>query len=472
MYRTVAVGLLIFVLYGCSGGSSGLPDSNSAAGEAIALTAGADNPRVAINFARALAVTDSGVHAVWVQGLDSGSVWYRRSLDHGASWEPPVRLGDAKLPQEGMATIAAAGDAIFVAWHDLRPPNPRILLRRSLDGGQSWAPAKVLVDGPAAVFPSLAALGDAVQLVFANTPAGEQVQELYASRSENRGEDWSKPELLSTIPYASFVPHAGLGEQGGYAAWVDYQDANEEVYFRRWTPSGGWQPSQRITENAADSWAAQMAAYGDQVHITWFDRRGTSIQGEGVEKMLNDALTLIGQNPDPIPVRTANVYYLPSLIERLEQKRQAIAAAAPRWITAGGDPGRLNVILKDAEEAERDWNGGWEIYYRRSDDGGRTFGPEQRLTNAAGASQRPSIAVDGKSVYIAWFDARGMDPEIYLRSSADGGSTWGDELRITNAPGASTYPTVAVDNEYVHVLWTDSRTGSTEVYYVRMNRPK
>ena len=108
-------------------------------------------------------------------------------------------------------------------------------MRRSLDAGASWEPARVVVDGPAASFPSLAALGDSVQLVFANTPPGERLQEIHATRSEDRGETWSAPERISTIPYASFVPHAGIGEDGGYAVWVDYQDANEEIYLRRWT---------------------------------------------------------------------------------------------------------------------------------------------------------------------------------------------------------------------------------------------
>ena len=434
-----------------------------------ALTDGANNARVAINFARTLAVTEGGaLHAVWVEGgLADGEIWYGRSPDRGVTWEQPLRLGRAVLPPEGIVAVAAAGQVVYAAWHDFTD-RPHIVLRRSLDAGATWDPARVVVDGPAAAFPSLAARGESVQLVFANTPPAERLQEIYASRSADRGETWSAPERLSTIPYASFVPHAGIGEEGGFAVWIDYQDGNEEVYLRRWVADAGWAPAQRLTDDPADSWAAQLAVDGAVVHVTWFDRRASPIRGEAIEERLNDALELIAI--EAVPERSAATYYLQPLMARLVEKRQAVAAAAPAWVRGGGDPTRLEAILQHTEQLQREWAEAWEIYYRRSLDGGRTFAPEQRLTATAGASQRPSIAVEGDAVYVAWFDSRATAPEIYLRSSGDGGATWGAELRVTDAPGPSRRPTIALDADFVHLIWSDARSGNAEVYYGRLPR--
>ena len=472
--------LLALIAAACGGSSSGdsrdeapPPSATAEAGGTIevALTDGANNARVAINFVRALAVSEGGeLHAVWVEGLEDGAIWYGRSPDGGATWEQPFRLAEATLPQEGIAAVAASGDTVYVAWHDFSAPHPRIFMRRSFDAGESWEEERVVVDGPAASFPSIAARGDALQLVFANTPPGERLQEIHATRSEDRGETWGEPERLSTIPYASFVPHAGIGEQGGYAVWVDYQDANEEIYLRRWTAGDGWTPSQRLSDDPADSWAAQMAVEGDIVHVAWFDRRASSIRGEAIEERFNDALELVGVEAAPVPPRSADSYYLPSLNARLEEKRGAIAAAAPDWVAGGGDARRLEGILQDAEALQREWAEAWEIYYRRSLDGGLSFEPEQRISDAAGPSLRPSIAVDGDDVYVAWFDSRWSDAEIYLRSSSDGGASWGEELRVTEARGPSQRPTVALDDEFVHLVWADGRSGNVEVYYGRLPR--
>ena len=318
MRAIIAAACLLVALaaVACGGSSddalSRTPTPTDETGGAVerALTNGANNARVAINFVRALAVTEGGeLHAVWVESLADGEIWYSRSPDGGARWEQPLRLGQGTLPQEGIAAVTAAGQVVYVAWHDFTD-RPRIFMRRSLDAGASWEPARVVVDGPAASFPSLAALGDSVQLVFANTPPGERLQEIHATRSEDRGETWSAPERISTIPYASFVPHAGIGEDGGYAVWVDYQDANEEIYLRRWTPDAGWAASQRLSDDPADSWVAQLAVDGDTLHVVWFDRRASSIRGEAIEERLNEALALVGLEAEPVRERSAETYYL------------------------------------------------------------------------------------------------------------------------------------------------------------------
>ena len=213
-----------------------------------------------------------------------------------------------------------------------------------------------------------------------------------------------------------------------------------------------------------------MAVNGEVVHVAWFDRRASSIRGEAIEERLNDALELVGGDAAPVPERSADMYYLQPLMARLGEKRQAVAVAAPEWVRGGGDPERLEVILRDAEQMQQEWAQAWEIYYRRSLDGGLTFEPVQRLTDAAGPSQRPSIAVDGDDVYVAWFDTRRSGSEIYLRSSIDGGATWGEELRVSDAGGQSRRPTVALDDEFVHLIWTDGRSGNLEVYYGRLPR--
>ncbi len=42
-------------------------------------------------------------------------------------------------------------------------------------------------------------------------------------------------------------------------------------------------------------------------------------------------------------------------------------------------------------------------------------GQPQRLTNNAGDSLSPAIAVDGSNIYVVWQDDTRGDPEIYFK---------------------------------------------------------
>jgi len=147
--------------------------------------------QVAINFGRTIAADDEGtLHVVWFE--DEGgpdSVWYRRSRDGGQTWEAPRHVAAVLQPQ-GTAVVAAAGPQVYIAWDDFTRGNGDIHLQRSTARGATWEAPFTLVGGPAPAFPSLAAFGDRVQLVWDDHRDGEHA-ELYTSGSRNGGESWA-----------------------------------------------------------------------------------------------------------------------------------------------------------------------------------------------------------------------------------------------------------------------------------------
>lgn len=111
-----------------------------------------------------------------------------------------------------------------------------------------------------------------------------------------------------------------------------------------------------------------------------------------------------------------------------------------------------------------------DVVYRRSADGGRSFGPIVRLDlgDAAGASDSLDLelACEGSLVAVVWSDARNSASfvyDIYSNVSSDGGLTWqpiARRLDLGDAPGASTSlrPQVAIAAGAIHVAWEDRRT--------------
>lgn len=123
----------------------------------------------------------------------------------------------------------------------------------------------------------------------------------------------------------------------------------------------------------------------------------------------------------------------------------------------------LHLVFSDARE------GNAEVYYRRSDDAGATWGPERRVTSSAGISWFPSVAVgpDG-TVHIVWDDDRSGTRTIYYRRSADGGASWDAETVISTGAGKAWYPDVAADAQgRVVAAWQDQRNGAGEIYLRR-----
>ncbi len=423
--------------------------------------------QLSFNFAWSVAVDDrGGVHVVWYDSRDgSTQVYYKRSTDGGSTWGPDTRLSAGPASSQHPA-IAVSGMNVYVAWHDTRDANLKIYFKRSTDQGSTWEPEIPLTTSGASAHSSIAASGTHVHVTFGDNRDGHA--EIYTRHSTNAGMTWEPEIQLSDTPFESWVPTVAVSGDNVYAAWVDYRDGNEEEYFRHSTDAGvTWQPAMRLTDDPADSWAPSLGAVGNTVHVVWFDRRDANLSDADVEQKLDEAMALVELPSEPVPPRDPAQYYLPLFDRRRQDKLQKIQAAAPGWAQRGGDPKRLEAILREFEQMMQAWATGWEIYYKHSDDGGATWGADTRLTNAPDISARPSIAVAGADVHIVWYDQRDGNIEVYYKHSADGGTTWGADTRLTDAPGDSMHPAVAVSGDPAHIVWFDRRDGNAEIYYKR-----
>lgn len=123
-----------------------------------------------------------------------------------------------------------------------------------------------------------------------------------------------------------------------------------------------------------------------------------------------------------------------------------------------------NIVMVVWED-QRDLN--YEIYYKRSTDGGASWGTDIRLTANSDFSNQPSVSIVGQLVHIVWQDSRDLNYEIYDKRSTDGGLSWEDETRLTNNISSSENPCVSVSDGFVYVVWNDMRDTTFKIFFKR-----
>lgn len=106
----------------------------------------------------------------------------------------------------------------------------------------------------------------------------------------------------------------------------------------------------------------------------------------------------------------------------------------------------------------------YDIFMKKSIDGGLTFGKEINLSNNPGFSEHPQIATSGDNVYVVWIDnspsadssseAAAKNKKIVFTKSADNGNTFGETITLSNVPAAdSLNQEIAAAGNNVYVVW-------------------
>ena len=86
----------------------------------------------------------------------------------------------------------------------------------------------------------------------------------------------------------------------------------------------------------------------------------------------------------------------------------------------------------------------------------------------APAGVQPALAWTGTDYSVLYSDPRTGNSELYFRKIGATG-TLGTESRITTASGASLFPSVAWTGSRHGVVWQDDRDGNAEIYFARLD---
>ena len=108
--------------------------------------------------------------------------------------------------------------------------------------------------------------------------------------------------------------------------------------------------------------------------------------------------------------------------------------------------------MADGDAIHAVWCQGGAIQYRRSDDAGKTWTHTVPLTTSGKAQYPCSLELAGTILHLIWTDSRNPGWELYYMRSTNGGKTWGKEVRLTAGIDMFRFGT-AVSGTNVHIVW-------------------
>jgi len=339
--------------------------------------------------------------------------------------------------------VAVWGENAYVVWADDTPSpgHPEIYFRKSTDGGATWPAVKRLTNNAgSSTFPSLAVLGPKIYVVWQDdTPDPVNGNsEIFFKKSTDGGATWLATRRLTNYEGGSAHPAVAVSGANVYVIWSDESPGNRDIHFRRSTDYGEtWQDTARLTNSPNDTSRPDIAADGANVYAVWYDWYA----------------------PDPA---NYDVYF------RKSEDFGVYWPAARRLTTNAGDSS-VPEIAVDGENVFVAWfdfstGDDAEIYFKNSANGGETWNFTRRLTNTPTESHAAAIAVRDAAVHIVWMEELSPDVEIFYRRSDDGGSTWNTAFNLSNNAGFSRTPNIAVNGSHLFVVWYDDVDGNEEIY--------
>ena len=117
------------------------------------------------------------------------------------------------------------------------------------------------------------------------------------------------------------------------------------------------------------------------------------------------------------------------------------------------------------------WKTSTKIFFRASDNNGKTFSPAILLSNASGTpGYVQQMVTIGNNVYITWNDNVLGNPEIFFRASDNNGKTFDPTIQLSNGTAFSSYSQIAAVEtfygNFVYVVWNDfSGTSNSKVLF-------
>ena len=298
---------------------------------------------------------------------------------------------------------------------------------------------------------------------------------------------------LSTDATDAHDPQVLVSGSDVYTIWVDFVTGNDDIYFKRSTDSGAsFGGTINLSNNPGDSYNFQVSSSGAYIYIVWQDETlGINGTDDIFFKRSTDGGATFGDiinlsndtgdstDPDIASANDGGTYVVwrdytagteQILFQRSDDNGASFETGLSEHLTLSNNTAKNIDAIEPRIASYKSnvyviWSQGnfdqglTDIFFKRSTDGGASFGDIINLSNNPNSrSSLPNIALLDNGVYTSWTDGPFNNGEVYYRNSEDGGASFGDIINLSNDTGDSIRPEIAVSDSNVFIVWQNQAT--------------
>jgi hypothetical protein len=316
-------------------------------------------------------------------------------------------------------------------------PRPFIVLERSNDGGLTWTNGVPLCacKGRGQFDPIIEVVPDSghVYAVYMN---GFNVVFV---KSTDHGRTWSAPvRTYGNVPWT---------DKPVLTSSADGRD----VYVSWNGPTGG-DPWMAVSHDAGKTWTQTKAVASDRYYFAY----DATVLPDDTVVFSESSLTYTGPGDDPEGVVKHHALMSTNrgrtwrnvVVDTVPVGEPCADCRADYYVGHSSVSSNAAGHLVYTYDGPTEPLGPQRIYVRRSTDDGRTWSVRTTLSVAGENATAPALEVARYGdVRLYYFQtARGDDPDlwnVWYRSSGDGGRTWSSPVRISDASSGAGYKTAA-----------------------------
>jgi hypothetical protein len=379
---------------------------------------------------------------------------------------------------DGMNTTEAVVDNnIYNVWSENLSGNNEIFIAVSTNGGKSFTDPKNISNNPgSSENPVIAVSGNNVYVAWSDNTSDNY--EILFVKSTNAGDNFTHPKNISNNPGSSENPAIAVSGNAIYLAWSDNTSGNPPVCSSaKADPNKLWPPNSHMIPIDIDGVTDAISIKVDT--ITQDEPTGNSADGEikiSPEENGNSTQNVraekkVGGNSDG---RVYRINFTASDSRGATCSGSVTVEVPPNQNREAKDSGQKydstkpnqfidNNIQNLRSDSTPETN---EIFFIKSTNAGDNFTDPENISNNPGSSENPAIAVSGNAVYVVWSNNTSNNNEILFVKSTNAGDNFTDPENISNNPGSSDNPSIAVSGNAVYVVWSNSASNS-EILFIK-----
>ena len=378
-------------------------------------------------------------YIVWTdtgdQSNDTGQIHFKTSNDSGNRFSETLILSNVTV-DSNLPDISATGNNVYVTWEVDSSENSRILLRSSHNNGRSFEKIVDVSNGTiSSSLQNIASYKNSVYIVWVGgKPEDPKNFEIFLRKSDDYGRNFGPIIDLSKSAGDSIDPRIVVPRDGQdvYVTYTDCDAVHDDplcgIYFTKSSDRG--------------------SNFGSPALIS-------------IVPPTNPNLPFLGHSHPPFISSLLSAFGI-NIHKHVGEHNSIIPI-----ITTSEDGKDVYVLWQD----DMTKTGATDIFFRKSNDYGNTFGDSINLSDTPGISRLAQTVTLGNNLFVVWSDTNMTFAQfdIFFTKISNHGNNPGKTINLSNSSKNSAPSDIgAVNNtNRIYVAWTEGTGNQNNILVTR-----